>query len=102
MKVSDLSNADADAPRQLSRREKEALEKERARDHYWKMQMEGKTDQARADMARLAIIRRQREEAARKKAEESAAKSGASASKAASLTAGKAVITKTLGGKKTK
>lgn len=35
-----------------------------------KLQAEGKTDQARSDLARLAIIRKQREEAARKRDEE--------------------------------
>lgn len=34
------------------------------------MHLAGKTDQAKADLARLAIIRKQREEAARKKEEE--------------------------------
>lgn len=35
-----------------------------------KLHLAGKTDQAKADLARLAIIRKQREEAARKKEEE--------------------------------
>lgn len=35
-----------------------------------KMHCAGKTDQAKADLARLAIIRKEREEAARKKEEE--------------------------------
>lgn len=35
-----------------------------------KMHLAGKTDQAKADLARLAIIRKQREEAAKKKEEE--------------------------------
>lgn len=35
-----------------------------------KLHYEGKTDQAKADLARLAIIRREREEAAKKKEEE--------------------------------
>lgn len=35
-----------------------------------KLQAEGKTDQARSDLARLAIIRKQREEASRKREEE--------------------------------
>lgn len=35
-----------------------------------KLQAEGKTDQARSDLARLAIIRKQREDAARKREEE--------------------------------
>ena len=47
---------------------REALEKEQAKLRYQKLQAEGKTDEARADLARLAIIRKQREEAAKKKA----------------------------------
>lgn len=34
-----------------------------------KLHLEGKTDQARADLARLAIIKKQREEAAKKREE---------------------------------
>lgn len=54
----------------LSRREREELEKQRAREHYQKLHAQGKTEEARADLARLAIIRQQREEAARKREEE--------------------------------
>lgn len=46
---------------QLSRREREALEAQQARERYLKLHAEGKTDEARADLARLAIIREQRE-----------------------------------------
>lgn len=35
-----------------------------------KLQEEGKTDQARSDLARLALIRKQREEAAKKREEQ--------------------------------
>ena len=35
-----------------------------------KLHLAGKTDQAKADLARLAIIRKQREDAAKKKDEE--------------------------------
>ena len=49
---------------------REAIEKEQARQRYEKLHAEGKTDQARADLARLAIIKKQREEAAKKKEEE--------------------------------
>lgn len=35
-----------------------------------KMHLAGKTDQAKADLARLAIIKKQREEVAKKKEEE--------------------------------
>lgn len=66
-KVTDI---ELDEPRQLSRREREEIEKQKAKEHYMKMHLAGKTDQAKADLARLAIIRKQREEAARKKEEE--------------------------------
>ncbi|KAJ3284635.1 heat- and acid-stable phosphoprotein [Borealophlyctis nickersoniae] len=97
LKASDLA---AGGDRELSRREREAMEKERAKAAWWKAQMEGKTDQARADLARLAIIRKQREEAAKKKAEEQATKNKASASRSESLNAGKGIISKSLGKKK--
>jgi Casein kinase substrate phosphoprotein PP28 len=41
----------------LSRREREEIEKERARANYQRLHAQGKTDEARADLARLAIIR---------------------------------------------
>ncbi|KAJ3030716.1 heat- and acid-stable phosphoprotein [Rhizophlyctis rosea] len=103
LKASDLAGGNNGADggdRELSRREREALEKERAKAAFWKAQMEGKTEQARADLARLAIIKKQREEAAKKKAEEAAAKHQASASKSESLNAGKGIISKSLGKKK--
>lgn len=55
--------AAADPKPQLSRREREEIEKQKAQAHYQKLHAEGKTDQARADLARLAIIKQQREEA---------------------------------------
>ncbi len=54
----------------LSRKDREALKKKQAKDAFWKAQEEGKTEQAKADLARLAIIRKQREEAAKKREEE--------------------------------
>ncbi|KAL1494440.1 hypothetical protein ABEB36_010039 [Hypothenemus hampei] len=69
-KVTKLDTAElADKP-QLSRREREEIEKQRARAHYQKLHAEGKTEQARADLARLAIIKQQREEAKKKREEE--------------------------------
>jgi len=54
----------------LSRREREAVEAQQARERYMKLHMEGKTDEARADLARLALVKERREaEAARKTAE---------------------------------
>lgn len=61
----------SDAPKpELTRREREAIEKEQARQRYEKLHAEGKTDEARADLARLAIIKKQREDAAKKKEQE--------------------------------
>ncbi|KAG5460035.1 MAG: casein kinase substrate phosphoprotein PP28-domain-containing protein, partial [Olpidium bornovanus] len=51
------------APQQLSRREREAVEKEAAKARYWELHKAGKTDEAKSDLARLAEVRRQREEA---------------------------------------
>lgn len=48
----------------LSRREREELERQRAAANYQKLHAEGKTEQARADLARLAIIKQHRHEAA--------------------------------------
>lgn len=51
-----------------SRREREALEAQQARERYRKLHEAGKTDEAKADLARLKLIREKREaEAARKK-----------------------------------
>lgn len=49
---------------------REELEKQEARRRYQALHLAGKTEEAQADLARLAIIRRQREEAAKKKEEE--------------------------------
>ncbi|CAL8274968.1 unnamed protein product [Lota lota] len=65
-----VTQIELDEPKQLSRREREELEKQKAKERYMKMHLAGKTDQAKADLARLAIIRKQREDAARKKEEE--------------------------------
>lgn len=64
-KVSKIDlNAASSSKADLSRREREELEKQRAQAHYQKLHAEGKTDQARADLARLAIIKQHRAEAA--------------------------------------
>ncbi|KAF9996671.1 hypothetical protein BGZ79_009604 [Entomortierella chlamydospora] len=66
---------------EMSRKEREAAEREAAKQRYWKLHQEGKTDEAKADMARLAIIRKQREEAAAKRLAEAKAKEDAAAAK---------------------
>nr|KAF6366815.1 PDGFA associated protein 1 [Pipistrellus kuhlii] len=62
-----VTQLDLDGPKELSRREREEIEKQKAKERYMKMHLAGKTEQAKADLARLAIIRKQREEAAKKK-----------------------------------
>lgn len=53
-----------------SRRERESMEAAQAKERYRKMHEAGKTDEAKADMARLKLIREKRDaEAARKQAE---------------------------------
>lgn len=74
-KASELNEVDTKT--QLSRREREELEKQQARARYEKLHAEGKTDEARADLARLALIRKQREEAAKRRDEEKKAKEAA-------------------------
>ena len=49
---------------------REEIEKQKAKERYMKMHLAGKTEQAKADLSRLAIIRKQREEASRKKEDE--------------------------------
>ncbi|XP_069012147.1 pdgfa associated protein 1a [Embiotoca jacksoni] len=62
-----VAEVDVTAPRELSRREREEIEKQKSKERYMKLHLEGKTEQARADLARLAIIKKQREEAAKKR-----------------------------------
>ncbi|EEY55746.1 uncharacterized protein PITG_09721 [Phytophthora infestans T30-4] len=71
MKAKDMDeNA---APQQLSRREREAIEKERSAAYYLKKHLAGETDEAKKDLARLAEVKRRREEADQRKKEEEAA-----------------------------
>uniref|UniRef100_A0A8C6LXH7 Pdgfa associated protein 1a n=1 Tax=Nothobranchius furzeri TaxID=105023 RepID=A0A8C6LXH7_NOTFU len=88
-----VAEVDVSAPRELSRRERwvshmatvsdlksrrhvtlrlpffsrEEIEKQKSKERYMKLHLEGKTEQARADLARLAIIKKQREDAAKKR-----------------------------------
>lgn len=48
---------------------REEIEKQKSKERYMKLHLEGKTEQARADLARLAIIKKQREDAAKKRDE---------------------------------
>ncbi|CAI2169427.1 18745_t:CDS:2 [Funneliformis geosporum] len=80
LKASDITNA----PREMTRKEREAAEKEAARQRYWKLHLEGKTDQAKSDLARLAVIKKQREEAALQRKAEQEARAEAQKTKIAS------------------
>lgn len=66
----DVSGASGSSKPELSRREREELDKQRAAANYQKLHAEGKTEQARADLARLAIIKQHRAEAAARREQE--------------------------------
>jgi hypothetical protein len=81
MNISDLNT-----PRELTRREREQKEKQEAKDRYWKLHVQGKTDEAKADLGRLAKVRAEREAAlAKRKAEAEAKAAEAEAKKKAQL-----------------
>lgn len=46
---------------------REEIERQKSKDLLRKLQGEGKTEKGKADLARLAIIKKQREEAAKKR-----------------------------------
>merc|ERR1712146_519168 len=55
---------------ELTRKQREELEKQAARRRYEELHKAGKTDEAKADLARLEEVKKRREEAAKKKKEE--------------------------------
>ncbi|KAI0063381.1 hypothetical protein BV25DRAFT_1869840 [Artomyces pyxidatus] len=69
-----LNISDLNEPRELSRKEREAKDKQETKDRYWKLHVQGKTDQAKADLGRLAKIRQEREAAQAKRKAEAEAK----------------------------
>ncbi|XP_055625457.1 28 kDa heat- and acid-stable phosphoprotein-like [Toxorhynchites rutilus septentrionalis] len=71
MKAADV---DENQTAQLSRKEREQVEKQKAHAAYAKRHAEGKTAQAKADLARLAIIKQHRAEAAARREAEKKAK----------------------------
>lgn len=64
----------SDSQSTLSRRQRETLEKQRAKENYWKLHSEGKTPEAQADLARLQKIKAERELAQAKRKAEAEAK----------------------------
>lgn len=73
VKAADVEETDAP---QLTRKEREQIEKQKAHAAYMKRHAEGKTSQAKADLARLAIIKQHRAEAAARREAEKKAKDG--------------------------
>ncbi|KAH7882040.1 casein kinase substrate phosphoprotein PP28-domain-containing protein [Phlebopus sp. FC_14] len=69
-----LNISDLGAPRELTRKEREAKEKQEAKDRYWKLHVAGKTAEAKSDLARLQKIRAEREAAQAKRKAEAEAK----------------------------
>lgn len=67
-------DVDIEKTTELSRREREELEKQKAHERYMRLQEQGKTEQARKDLERLTLIRQQRADAAKKREEEKAAR----------------------------
>ncbi|KAF8501990.1 casein kinase substrate phosphoprotein PP28-domain-containing protein [Gautieria morchelliformis] len=76
--------SELNAPQPLTRREREQKEKQEAKERYWKAHLAGKTDQAKADLARLSQIRKEREEAQAKRKAEAEAKAASVEAKASS------------------
>ncbi|KAH9450664.1 hypothetical protein MJO28_009890 [Puccinia striiformis f. sp. tritici] len=80
VKINEISNLDTGT---LNRKEREAAEKKAAQERYWKLHQAGKTDEAKVDMARLAKIRQEREQAAAFRKAEAEAKAKEAADRAA-------------------
>ncbi|KAL4973230.1 casein kinase substrate phosphoprotein PP28-domain-containing protein [Aspergillus desertorum] len=85
---------------QLSRREREAIEAQQARERYLKLHAEGKTEEARADLARLAIVRERREQERLRKEAEKEEKAELARQKAEERERKLAKMVKKKGGKK--
>jgi len=66
---------------EMSRKEREAKEAAAAKERWQKLHLAGKTDEAKADLARLAVIRKEREEKARQKKAELEEKQAAAAAR---------------------
>jgi len=88
-KLSQLGSVSSmQAKPELSRREREEVQRQEATRRYQQLHAQGKTDEARADLARLAIIRKEREAAAeRRRLEKEEAENRQKAAKEASLNA---------------
>ena len=63
------SGASSSKP-ELTRKQREEIQRQEAKARYEKLHALGKTDEAQADLARLAIVKKQREEASKKRDQE--------------------------------
>jgi len=78
LKELDFSESAASAaPAALNRKERDAVDAERRKVEYQKRHARGETEEAQRDMARLALVRKEREEAAKKIEDEKKAKEAA-------------------------
>jgi len=68
--VNNLNSQGAEAAPSMSRREREVVEAAAAKERYRKLHEAGKTDEAKADLARLALIKQERAEKAKQRAAE--------------------------------
>lgn len=66
---------------ELTRKQREEIDKAAAQRRYQELHKQGKTDEAKADLARLEEVKKRREEAAKKRAEEEAKAKEAEAEK---------------------
>eukprot|EP00929_Paragymnodinium_shiwhaense_P096404 TRINITY_DN5799_c0_g1_i1.p1 TRINITY_DN5799_c0_g1~~TRINITY_DN5799_c0_g1_i1.p1 ORF type:complete len:258 (-),score=129.43 TRINITY_DN5799_c0_g1_i1:162-935(-) len=66
---------------ELSRKQREEIERQAARRRYEELHKAGKTDEAKADLSRLEEVKKRREEAAKKRADEQAEKDAKEATK---------------------
>ena len=80
-KLKNLSLGNEPVKPELTRREREEMEKQKARLRYQKLHAAGETSEAKADLARLALIRQKRDEATAKREAELEKKKAAAAKK---------------------
>ncbi|XP_017784575.1 PREDICTED: 28 kDa heat- and acid-stable phosphoprotein-like [Nicrophorus vespilloides] len=62
IKITDNTN-ELNVSTEISSRERDEAQKQKLKANYQKLHLEGKTEQAKADLARLAVIKKQREQA---------------------------------------
>lgn len=84
-----LNISDLSAPRELTRKEREAKQKQEAEKHYWKLHLAGETDRAKSDLARLKKIKEEREAAQAKRKAEGEAKAAEIEAKKKAAASGK-------------